>query len=54
MMHVATLNEIDQIVTDRALEPQFRQMFKDNHVECRWPSPLSSPKTLLTSRSFSP
>jgi DeoR family transcriptional regulator, fructose operon transcriptional repressor len=34
MMHVATLNEIDQIVTDRALEPQFQLMLKDNQVEC--------------------
>jgi DeoR family fructose operon transcriptional repressor len=34
MMHVATLNEIDQIVTDRALEPQFQQMLKENQVEC--------------------
>ena len=34
MIHVATLNEIDQIVSDSALEPQYQQMLKTNQIEC--------------------
>ena len=34
MIHVAPLNDIDQIVSDRKLDPEFQQMLKNNDVEC--------------------
>lgn len=34
MLHVADLSEIDQIVTDKELEPEFMQLLKDHGVEC--------------------
>lgn len=34
MLHVAGLSEIDQIVTDRELEPEFMQLLKSHGVEC--------------------
>lgn len=34
MVHVASLSEIDQIVSDVALAPEYQQMLKDNGVEC--------------------
>jgi DeoR/GlpR family transcriptional regulator of sugar metabolism len=34
MLHVADLSEIDQIVTDQELEPEFMQLLKENGIEC--------------------
>lgn len=34
MIHVATLADIDQIVSDKDLDPEFQQMLKDNQVDC--------------------
>jgi DeoR family fructose operon transcriptional repressor len=34
MIHVANLDDIDQVVTDKALDQQNQQMLKDNGVEC--------------------
>ena len=34
MVHVANLNEIDQIVSDKDLNPEFQQMLKDHDVGC--------------------
>ena len=34
MLHVAKLSDIDQIVTDRELEPEFMQLLKDHGIEC--------------------
>jgi DeoR family transcriptional regulator, fructose operon transcriptional repressor len=34
MMHVADLNELDQVITDAAVPPEFRQMLAENNVEC--------------------
>ncbi|HVJ07819.1 MAG TPA: DeoR/GlpR family DNA-binding transcription regulator [Acidisarcina sp.] len=34
MIHVASLDEIDQIVSDTDLDPEFRQMLKEHNVEC--------------------
>lgn len=34
MVHVATLNEIDQVITDRNLDPEFQKMLRDHDVEC--------------------
>jgi DeoR/GlpR family transcriptional regulator of sugar metabolism len=34
MIHVANLNDIDQIVTDKELPPEFQQMLQQNDVEC--------------------
>jgi DeoR family fructose operon transcriptional repressor len=34
MIHVADLADIDQVVTDKGLDQESRQMLKDNGVEC--------------------
>ena len=34
MMHVADLTEIDQIISDRNLKPEFQQMLGKHNVEC--------------------
>ncbi len=34
MIHVAPLSEIDQIVSDKDLDPQFQQMLRSNEVDC--------------------
>jgi DeoR/GlpR family transcriptional regulator of sugar metabolism len=34
MLHVADLSEIDQIVTDQELAPEFMQLLKENSIEC--------------------
>jgi len=34
MIHVASLNDIDQIVTDKQISPQFQQMLRKNNVDC--------------------
>ena len=34
MIHVAPLSEIDQIVSDKDLDPDFQQMLKTNNVDC--------------------
>ena len=34
MIHVANLSDIDQIMTDSSLDPEFQQMLKSNEVEC--------------------
>ena len=34
MIHVASLSDIDQIVTDKELSPEFQQMLQQNNVEC--------------------
>jgi DeoR/GlpR family transcriptional regulator of sugar metabolism len=34
MIHVADLTDIDQVVTDKDLDQESRQMLKDNGVEC--------------------
>jgi len=34
MLHVAELSEIDQIVTDKELEPEFMQLLKAHGIEC--------------------
>jgi DeoR family fructose operon transcriptional repressor len=34
MIHVAPLADIDQIVTDGGISPEFQQMLKENDVEC--------------------
>lgn len=34
MIHVATLNEIDEIVSDKDLDPEFQLMLKNNEVDC--------------------
>lgn len=34
LMHVAELNEVDQIVTDSAIVPEFKQMLTENKIEC--------------------
>jgi DeoR/GlpR family transcriptional regulator of sugar metabolism len=34
MIQVATLNEIDQIISDKDLDPEFQQMLKNNDVDC--------------------
>jgi DeoR family transcriptional regulator, fructose operon transcriptional repressor len=34
MLHVATLDDIDLIVTDSALEPEHRKMLQDHGIEC--------------------
>ncbi len=34
MVHVATLNDIDQIVSDRDLDTEFQQMLRSNEVDC--------------------
>jgi len=34
MIHVASLSEIDQIVTDRELPSNFRQILEENDVDC--------------------
>jgi len=33
MVHVAPLTDVDQIVSDTALDPQFKQMLKENGIE---------------------
>jgi DeoR family fructose operon transcriptional repressor len=33
MVHVAPLADVDQIVTDSALDPNFQQMLKEHGVE---------------------
>jgi DeoR/GlpR family transcriptional regulator of sugar metabolism len=34
MIHVADLADIDQVVTDKDLDQESRQMLEDNGVEC--------------------
>ena len=34
MIQVATLDDVDQIVSDEGLDPEYRQMLKENQVEC--------------------
>lgn len=34
MIHVASLSDIDQIVTDKGLDPVFQQMLRSNQVDC--------------------
>jgi DeoR/GlpR family transcriptional regulator of sugar metabolism len=34
MNHVAPLSEMDQIVSDSALDPEYQQVLKDNGVDC--------------------
>lgn len=34
MIHVADLNEVDCVISDDALKPEFREMLKANGVEC--------------------
>jgi DeoR/GlpR family transcriptional regulator of sugar metabolism len=34
MIHVAPLSEIDQVISDKDLDPEFRQMLKDHDIEC--------------------
>ncbi len=34
MIHVAPLSDIDQIVSDKDLNPEFQQMLKNNEVDC--------------------
>lgn len=34
MLHVATLDDIDQIVTDSGLEPEYQKMLQDHGIEC--------------------
>ncbi|MHB1936413.1 MAG: DeoR/GlpR family DNA-binding transcription regulator [Acidobacteriaceae bacterium] len=34
MIHVAPLSDIDQIVSDKELAPEFQQMLKNNDVDC--------------------
>lgn len=34
MIHVAPLSEIDQIVSDKDLDPEFQKMLKTNNVDC--------------------
>lgn len=34
MLHVASLSDIDQIVTDKELEPEFMKLLDDQGVEC--------------------
>jgi len=34
MIHVATLSDIDQMVSDKDLDPEFQEMLKNNNVEC--------------------
>jgi DeoR/GlpR family transcriptional regulator of sugar metabolism len=34
MIHVAPLSDIDQIVSDKDLDPEFQQMLKNNDVDC--------------------
>jgi DeoR family transcriptional regulator, fructose operon transcriptional repressor len=34
MMHVADLDELDQIVTDSDVAPEFRKMLIENNIEC--------------------
>jgi DeoR/GlpR family transcriptional regulator of sugar metabolism len=34
MIHVADLSDIDQIVSDKDLDPEFQQMLKNNKVDC--------------------
>lgn len=34
MIHVATLNDIDQIVSDKDLDTEFQQMLRSNEVDC--------------------
>lgn len=34
LMHVADLNEVDTIVSDAALAPEFKQLLEENNVEC--------------------
>jgi len=34
MIHVVALSEIDQIVSDKDLDPEFQEMLKNNNVEC--------------------
>ena len=34
MIHVATLSDIDQIVSDKELDPEFQLMLKNNEVDC--------------------
>lgn len=34
MIHIADLEELDQVVTDAALSPEFKQLFEDHQVEC--------------------
>jgi hypothetical protein len=33
MVHVAPLTDVDQIVSDMALDPQFKRMLKENGIE---------------------
>jgi DeoR/GlpR family transcriptional regulator of sugar metabolism len=33
MVHVAPLTDVDQIVSDMALDPQYKQMLKENGIE---------------------
>lgn len=34
MIHVAPLSDIDQIVSDKELDPEFQRMLKNNDVDC--------------------
>ena len=34
MIHVATLSDIDQIVSDKDLDPEFQLMLKNNNIDC--------------------
>jgi DeoR/GlpR family transcriptional regulator of sugar metabolism len=34
MIHVATLNDIDQIVSDKDLDPEFQEMLRSNEIDC--------------------
>ena len=34
MIQVATLDDVDQIVSDEGLDPEYRQMLKENQVDC--------------------
>jgi len=43
MLHVAKLSDIDQIVTDRELEPEFMQLLKDQGIECIVAQPGTKP-----------
>lgn len=34
MIHIADLEELDQVVTDSAITPEFKQIFGDSGIEC--------------------
>jgi len=34
MIHVASLSDVDQIVTDSKISPEFQEMLRENQVEC--------------------